>query len=287
METEGPEVLREPANRRFLRACAKPRFASKEAQLWLGAHLKMGGEDAAAAATLLVEANMPLAVSIAVKKRGRGISVEDLIQEAFCQLYIVASSFDPDKMGSNASFVAYATTWLRKRMQEYIDNHSRIVRVSRKTLEQGRQLALMKRTVGPLPDREMAALLKVTIRRLREIERSMHMEMSLDAPLLSDANQGDDDNDTKLGDILEAPHRADESIEDRDHARTIEALEAALDILDPREREVIIRRFGLFGHEIELRAKIGEHFEVSDERIRQIEKGALKKLKKPLERFRD
>lgn len=258
----------------YLNSINNKKLLSYEEEQELG---KKVAEGDAAAKQKLVESNLRLVVSIAKKYINKShLTLLDLIQEGNLGLMKAADKFDY-KMGYK--FSTYATYWIKQS-------------ISRAIVEQSKTIRLPDHIVGILgkinkfksdyyqkynkdPDiKTLAAELKITQKRLKEILDTTKDTISLNAAV------GDDDDDATLEDLVEdkkclSPEKI--AIQEA----TKDTINSILNTLDKREKEVIEMRFGLNGHKANTLEDCSKHFEVTRERVRQIENEALKKLRNP------
>ena len=258
----------------YLQQIGKIPLLSKEEELEVAKKIKE--ENSEFAKQLLINANLRLVVSIAKKYIGRGLSFLDLIQEGNVGLIRATEKFDYEK---GYKFSTYATWWIQQSITRAIADKSRIIRLPMHlidTLGKIKKVSLMLVSkLGRTPTKqEVADEMGISLKKLAEINNSAQSTISIDNP----TNQKEDAN--KIIDYI-----VDESLNTPDTIVTDENLQFDMNMmlksLSPKERDVIIQRYGL-GKDGERRTleQVSNYFNVSRERIRQIENRALCKLKK-------
>ena len=258
--------------RMYLREIGKIPLLSYEEELELAEKVLDGDEEAK---KKLSESNLRLVVSIAKKYVGRGMLFLDLIQEGNMGLIKAVEKFDYTK---GYKFSTYATWWIRQAITRAIADQARTIRIPVHMVETINKLIrtsrLLLQRMGREPSvEELAAELEMSVEKVMEIQKIAQDPVSLETPI------GEED-DSHLGDFIED----DDSPAPQDAAAYTmlkEQLEEVMNTLTPREAKVLRLRFGLEDGKARTLEEVGREFEVTRERIRQIEAKALRKLRHP------
>ena len=258
--------------RMYLREIGKIPLLSYEEELDLAKRILDGDE---AAAQKLAESNLRLVVSIAKKYVGRGMLFLDLIQEGNMGLIKAVEKFDYHK---GFKFSTYATWWIRQAITRAIADQARTIRIPVHMVETINKLIRTSRHLlqqlgrEPTPE-EIAKEMEIPVEKVMEIQKIAQDPVSLETPI------GEED-DSHLGDFIPD----DDSPAPQDSAAYTllrEQLEEVMSTLTPREAKVLKLRFGLEDGKARTLEEVGKEFQVTRERIRQIEAKALRKLRHP------
>ncbi|CCK86056.1 RNA polymerase sigma factor [Lactobacillus equicursoris DSM 19284 = JCM 14600 = CIP 110162] len=258
--------------RMYLKEIGRVNLLSSEEEVALAKRIEAGDEEAKQE---LAEANLRLVVSIAKRYVGRGMNFLDLIQEGNMGLMKAVDKFDY-RLGYK--FSTYATWWIRQAITRAIADQARTIRIPVHMVETINKLIRIQRQLlqdlgrDPEPE-EIAAEMDITTKKVREILKISQEPVSLETPI------GEED-DSHLGDFIEdkdamspEQHAANEMLK--------EQLSEVLRTLSAREADVLRLRFGLDDGKTRTLEEVGQHFDVTRERIRQIEAKALRKLRHP------
>jgi RNA polymerase primary sigma factor len=255
--------------RLYLRSIGRVALLTAHEEVVLAKRIERGDM---AAKQQMVEANLRLVVSIAKGYLGRGLSFLDLIQEGSMGLIRAVEKFDYRR---GYKFSTYATWWIRQSVTRAIADKGRTIRIPVHMVEKLNKVIHVERQLvqelgrEPTPD-EIATELECTVREVRDILRMSQQPVSLEKPI-------GDEEDTALGDFIE-DQTAESPFERASRNLRDENVSRALSVLPRREREVIEMRFGLSGGRPRTLEEVGQAFNVTRERIRQIENHTLKKL---------
>ena len=258
--------------RMYLKEIGKVPLLSPEEELELATRMSQGDEEARHRMT---EANLRLVVSIAKRYVGRGMLFLDLIQEGNLGLIKAVEKFDHTK---GYKFSTYATWWIRQAITRAIADQARTIRIPvhmvetiNKTIRVSRQLL---QELGHDPSaEEIARELDMPVEKVRDILKISQEPVSLETPI-------GEEEDSHLGDFI-PDEDASEPSEAASFSLLREQLEEVLDTLAPREKKVLELRFGIVDGRTRTLEEVGKEFNVTRERIRQIEAKALRKLRHP------
>jgi RNA polymerase primary sigma factor len=255
--------------RLYLRSIGRVNLLTAEQEVSLAQRIERGDMRAK---QNMIEANLRLVVSIAKGYLGRGLTFLDLIQEGSLGLIRAVEKFDYRR---GYKFSTYATWWIRQAVTRAIADKGRTIRIPVHMVEKLNKVVHVERqlvqTLGrePTPD-EIAKELECTVREVRDILRMAQQPVSLEKPI-------GEEEESELGDFVE-DQTAESPFELASENLRRDNVRRALAALPQREREVIEMRFGLSGGRPRTLEEVGRAFNVTRERIRQIENHTLKKL---------
>lgn len=258
--------------RMYLKEIGRIPLLSSEEEVELAKRMEEGDEEAK---KKLSEANLRLTVSIAKRYSGRGMQFLDLIQEGNLGLIKAVEKFDYRK---GYKFSTYATWWIRQSITRAIADQARTIRIPVHMVETMNRVNRTSRRLlqeygrEPTPE-EIAEAMNLPVERVLEISKISQEPVSLETPI-------GEEEDSHLGDFIQDEHipvPADEAA----HTLLREQLEKVMDTLSEREQKVLALRFGLEDGKPHTLEEVGREFQVTRERIRQIEAKALRKLRHP------
>ncbi len=258
--------------RMYLKEIGRISLLSTEEELELSKKVAEGDE---LAKNQLAESNLRLVVSIAKRYVGRGLLFLDLIQEGNIGLMKAVEKFDYDK---GYKFSTYATWWIRQAITRALADQARTIRVPVHMVETINKMARIQRQLTLELNREpseeeIAKKMGITVEKVREVIKISQEPVSLETPI------GEED-DSHLGDFVpDATNMGPEEYATNEILK--EEIKAVLDTLQEREKEVLELRFGLIDGTNHTLEEVGKRFNVTRERIRQIEAKALRKLRHP------
>lgn len=269
---DSESVHLEDSVRMWLRRIGQIPLLSSEQEIALAGHCRMGCSECKRA---LIEANLRLVVSIAKRFMGRGLSMQDLIQEGNMGLIRAVEKFDPDR---GFRFSTYATWWVRQAISRAISDHGRTIRIPVHTLEAVNRMMkatsqLQQRMGREVSAAEVGYTLNMAAEKVEDFQRAIAEPLSLDSPV-------GDSEDSALGEFI-VDRNGETPADAAARALMRSRIEDVLGTLADREREVIALRYGLTDGQPHTLEEVARCFQVTRERIRQIEQKALKKLKHP------
>lgn len=264
----------------YLKDIGKIKLLSGKQEYELGKEIKENKSEIAK--RKLIQANLRLVVSIAKKYIGQGVLFMDLVQEGSLGLIKAAEKFDYSK---NFKFSTYATWWIKQTIIRAISNNSRTIRIpvhmADKIRKYKKLYTHMSITLGKEPtDKEIAEKMGITLKKLTAIKKAIIKEpISLETPVTDDLN---------VGDYVEDKSYNSPEIQTRNNMIK-GSIDNLLASLSERERKIISCRFGINGEKTKTLEQLGEIMGYSKERIRQLEDGALRKIreKEEFRHFRD
>ncbi len=258
--------------RMYLKEIGRISLLSSEDEMNISMRIADGDEDAK---RILAESNLRLVVSIAKRYVGRGLLFLDLIQEGNIGLMKAVEKFDYDK---GYKFSTYATWWIRQAITRALADQARTIRVPVHMVETINKMVRIQRQMTLELNREpseeeIAKKMGISVEKVREVIKISQEPVSLETPI------GEED-DSHLGDFL----KDESSLSPEEYTENEilkEEIKDVLQTLQPREQEVLELRFGLSDGTCHTLEDVGKRFNVTRERIRQIEAKALRKLRHP------
>lgn len=237
-------------------------------------HLEQMRDQAEAARTMLVRSNTRLVISIAKRYFGQGLDFLDLIQEGNIGLLTAVDKFDYNR---GTRFSTYATWWIRQGITRALSNYGRMIRIPAHQTGNVRKIYRAIRDIeqnqGHTPEpEELAKLIEIPANQVRWL-------LQITRPLLALEQPAGDDQDAELADFIE-DREAEQPADAVANTLFREKMGEILSELTPREAAILRLRYGLQGHEPHTLKEVGEVFDLSRERIRQVEKTALSKLRR-------
>jgi RNA polymerase primary sigma factor len=272
LRTSDEEAPKDETLQMWMRKTRSTRLLTAEEEIDLAKRVAMGDQKSK---DILTEANLRLVVSIARRYSVPGISLADLIQEGNIGLIRAVEKFDYSK---GYRFSTYATWWIRRAIARAVINQGRTIRIPVYVAETIHKLVrtsgMLRQQLSREPTQEeLAAEMGVGVERVNEIMRIASEPLSLETPV------GEKDS-AQLADFIQAANNTHSPGDAAVNLIRREQLDQVLEKLTPRERDVVRLRFGLedgYAHTLE---EVGQRFQVTRERVRQIELRALKKLRR-------
>ena len=257
----------------YFRNIGGEELLSADEEVELADRIKQGDE---AARDRMIRANLRLVVRIAREFEGMGVSLSDLINEGNIGLMRAVEKYDPDK---GAKFSTYSAFWIKHAIRLSLSNNARTVRIPVHMVDRIAKMrkieVLYQEHEGRMPtDDEIADELDLSRHQMRVLRRAAMTQVSLDTPV-------DDGEDRSLGDRI-ADESAPKPWEEVESEATAGMIDQLMDGLREREIKILQHRFGFGGEEPMTLEEIGQLFGVTRERIRQIEAGAMEKMRKRL-----
>jgi len=264
------DAYRPDALHLYLREIGRVKLLTPKEELALARRIKRGDKEAR---EQMIKANLRLVVKIARDYEGLGVPLLDLINEGNLGLMKGVEKFDPDK---GAKLSTYAAWWIKQNIRLALANQSKTIRLPVHVVDRLAHLrraeVKLRETLGHEPsEEELAHELNLDARRVRRYRQASQAPVSLDAPI------GDDDSN-RVSEVVADPSAAQPF--DRLMLKTdTELVREVLTTLSPREGAILSLRFGLKDGTQRSLEEVGEHFDLTRERIRQIQEVALKKLR--------
>jgi RNA polymerase primary sigma factor len=269
-EAEPGQTRGEDSVQLYLRAIGRIKLLSAPEEIELARRIGKGDE---IAKKRLVQANLRLVVSVAKKYQGRGLPFLDLIQEGNLGLIRAAEKFDPER---GYKFSTYATWWIRQGITRALADKSRTIRVPVHMVETINNLRKVTRKLSQELGRrptmeELAKAMNVSLTKIKEILAANRTPVSLDTPY-------GEDEDNSLGELVQDESSTPPEVS-TESALMASDIRGVLSVLTPREREILILRYGLKDGQQRTLEQVGKLVGITRERTRQIELKALRALR--------
>lgn len=273
-ETEAPniEAFANSSIKMYLKEVGEYPLLDKDEEVFLAKKAAAGNETAR---DRLIKHNLRLVVYIAKRYMGRGMALMDMIQEGNLGLIKAVEKFDVTK---GYRFSTYATFWIKQSISRAIMEQGRNIRIPTHIIERISSIRKAEKEYQQKfnrdpSEKELAAILKLDVKKIKEAYEWMKDTTSLDVTI-------GDDEDATIESFVEDESVA-ESFEQIDNENQYNVLHEVLNTLSSREKDVILRRFGIGFERAETLEEIGKSLHLSRERIRQIEADAMRKLRNP------
>ena len=262
----------EDSVRTWLRRIGRIPLLCPEQEISLSRHAREGCDECK---KVLIEANLRLVVSIAKRFIGRGLSLQDLMQEGNMGLMRAVEKFDPER---GFRFSTYATWWVRQSISRAISDQGRTIRVPVHTLEAVNRMikasGQLRQELGrEVTSAEIGESINISVDKVEDYYRAMAEPLSLDSPL-------GESEDASLSEFI-VDKREETPADAAVRAVMRRKIADLLETLGEREREVLVMRYGLVDGQAHTLEEVARCFQVTRERIRQIEQKSIKKLKHP------
>ena len=259
--------------RTYMREIGKTPLLTTQEEVELAARIKEGDQEAR---NHMISANLRLVVKIAHDYNNFGLPLLDLISEGNIGLIKAVERFDPSKGGKLSTYAAW---WIKQAIKRALANQSKTIRLPVHLVE---KISKMRRTISRLTDEldreptdeEIAYEIGISVNRVAHLKSVSIRPSSLDAPI-------GEDGDTNFGDLIgdEMQSTPLENLQQKSMQHDIHSM---IDLLEPRESEIIRLRFGLDGNHPLTLEEVGEKFDITRERVRQIQMIALHKMRKAM-----